>query len=123
MSLTPSLEPISVSNIALQLSEDDDLSTGLAYSSKKKISNTTCIKEYLGILSSADNPTPESRAAAFLTFDSQKVHIEFELISKRLRRSVLEAVTRERHGTQGVRIVRLLLQTGKMEEKQVCILE
>ncbi|KAF8919587.1 RNA polymerase III subunit RPC82-domain-containing protein [Mucidula mucida] len=112
-------EPISVSNIALQLSEDDDLSTGLAYSSKKKISNTTCIKEYLGILSSADNPTPESRAAAFLTFDSQKVHIEFELIFKRLRRSVLEAVTRERHGTQGVRIVRLLLQTGKMEEKQI----
>ncbi|KAF9036938.1 hypothetical protein BDZ89DRAFT_1061628 [Hymenopellis radicata] len=112
-------EPISVSNIALQLSEDDDLSTGLAYSSKKKISNTTCIKEYLGILSSADNPTLESRAAAFLSFDSQKIHIEFELISKRLRRSVLEAVTRERHGTQGVRIVRLLLQTGKMEEKQI----
>jgi DNA-directed RNA polymerase III subunit RPC3 len=34
---------------------------------------------------------------------------------------VLEAVTRERHGDDGVRILRLLLNTGKMDEKQVSI--
>ena len=32
---------------------------------------------------------------------------------------MLEAVTRERHGDDGVRILRLLLDTGKMDEKQV----
>jgi DNA-directed RNA polymerase III subunit RPC3 len=32
---------------------------------------------------------------------------------------VLEAVARERHGDDGVRIVRLLLDIRKMDEKQV----
>lgn len=113
-------EPISVANIATQLSEEDDLSSGLVYSSKK-VSNTTCVKDYLGMLSSADNPTPAGKAASFVSFGSSKVQVEFEIIARRLRRRVLEAVTRERHGTEGVRIVRLLLDTGKMDEKQVCL--
>lgn len=36
-----------------------------------------------------------------------------------MKRRVLEHVTREKHGEDGVRIVRLLLKTGKMDEKQV----
>jgi DNA-directed RNA polymerase III subunit RPC3 len=71
------------------------------------------------MLSSADNPTPSGRAASFTSFGSSKVQVEFETISRRLRRRVLEAVTRERHGDDGVRILRLLLDTGKMDEKQV----
>ena len=111
-------EPISVANIATQLSDEDDLSSGLVYSSKK-VSNTTCVKDYLGMLSSADNPTPAGKAATFVSFGSSKVQVEFEIIARRLRKRVLEAVTRERHGSEGVRIVRLLLDTGKMDEKQV----
>jgi len=71
------------------------------------------------MLSSADNPTPAGRAASFTSFGSSKVQVEFEVVSRRLRRRVLEAVTRERHGDDGVRILRLLLDTGKMDEKQV----
>lgn len=112
------VEPISVANIATQLSDEDDLSSGLVYSSKK-VSNTTCVKDYLGMLSSADNPTPAGKAATFVSFGSSKVQVEFEIIARRLRKRVLEAVTRERHGSEGVRIVRLLLDTGKMDEKQV----
>ncbi|KAK0445529.1 hypothetical protein EV421DRAFT_1797154 [Armillaria borealis] len=112
-------EPISVANIAMQLSDEDDLSSGLVFSSKKGASNTTCIKEYLGIMSNADNPTTVGKASSFVSYDSQKVYVEFDLIANRLRRNVLEAVTRERHGTEGVRIVRLLLETGKMDEKQI----
>ena len=41
------------------------------------------------------------------------------MISRRLRRRLLEFVARERHGAEGVRILRLLLNTGKMDEKQV----
>ena len=73
------------------------------------------------MLSSADNPTPVGRAASFMSFGSSKVQVEFDIISRRLRRRVLEAVTRERHGDDGVRILRLLLDTGKMDEKQVSV--
>ncbi|KAJ7771765.1 RNA polymerase III subunit RPC82-domain-containing protein [Mycena metata] len=115
---TDHTEPITVSSIAVSLSDQEDLSSGLILKTKNP-SNTACIKDYLGVLSSADNPTPAGRAAAFLSYNSSKVQVEFETICKRLRRRVLESVTRERHDTQGVRILRLLLDTGKMDEKQI----
>ena len=102
----------------MELTSHDDLASGLTTSSRKPLSKSQCVKEYLGILSNADNPLT-GRSASFVSFDSQKVFVEFEIICKRMRRNVLEAVTRERHGNEGVRIVRLLLETGKMDEKQV----
>lgn len=78
-----------------------------------------CLKDYLGILSAADNPTPAGRAGAFLSFSSSKIQVEFEVVARRLKKRVLEAVAREKHGDEGVRIIRLLLDVGKMDEKQV----
>lgn len=103
----------------MQLSDDDDLSAGLVLPSSKKPNTITLLKDYLGILAAADNPTPAGRAASFVSVSGSKVQVEFEIVGRRLRRRVLEAVTRERHGDEGVRIVRLLLDTGKMDEKQV----
>ncbi|KAJ7632237.1 RNA polymerase III subunit RPC82-domain-containing protein [Roridomyces roridus] len=111
-------EPVSVSNIAVSLSDQEGLASGLVLKTKNP-SNTACIKDYLGMLSSADNPTMAGRASAFISFGGSKVQVEFETICKRLRRRVLESVTRERHGTEGVRILRLLMDTGKMDEKQI----
>ncbi|KAG6812756.1 hypothetical protein H0H92_000671 [Tricholoma furcatifolium] len=90
-------------------------------SSQKHVSEirTACIKDYLGMLSSADNPTPAGKAGSFISFSSSKIQVEFEIVGRRLRRRVLESVARERHGTEGVRILRLLLDTGKMDEKQI----
>ncbi|OBZ75626.1 DNA-directed RNA polymerase III subunit RPC3 [Grifola frondosa] len=112
-------DPTSFANIAMQLSDDDDLTAGLVLSASKKPSSIALIKDYLGILASADNPTPAGRAASFVSIGGSKVQVEFEIVGRRLRRRVLEAVTRERHGDEGVRIVRLLLDTGKMDEKQI----
>ncbi|KAK7440228.1 RNA polymerase III subunit C82 [Stygiomarasmius scandens] len=124
-------EPISISNIAMHLSSSEDeekLLSGLIFpSSSKKVSNSTCIKEYLGMLSSADNPTPQGSAAKFLSTTrassgrggSGKIQVDFDIIAKRLRHRVLESVTREKHGVEGLRIVRLLLAEGKMDEKQI----
>lgn len=103
----------------MQLPEDADLSQGLILKSSKKSSNVNLLKDYIGMLSSADNPTPAGRAASFISMVGVKVQIEFEIVCRRLRRRVLEAVTRERHGEGGVRLLRLLLDTGKMDEKQV----
>ena len=77
------------------------------------------LKDYMGILSSADNPTPVGQASSFVSLNGSKVQVEFAIIRTRLKRRVIEAVTRERFGEDAVRIVRLLLDTGKMEEKLV----
>ncbi|KAF7322685.1 RNA polymerase III subunit C3 [Mycena chlorophos] len=111
-------DPVSVSNITLSLADEENLVAGLILRTKNP-TNSACIKEYIGILSGADNPTPAGRNGVFLSFNSGKVHVEFETICRRLRRRVLESVTRERHGVEGVRILRLLLDTGKMDEKQI----
>lgn len=103
----------------MQLSDDADLSQGLILKPSKKHSNVNLLKDYIGMLSSADNPTPAGRAASFLSMAGAKIQVEFEIVCRRLRRRVLEAVTRERHGDDGVRLLRLLLDTGKMDEKQV----
>ncbi|KAJ8508552.1 hypothetical protein ONZ45_g9186 [Pleurotus djamor] len=116
----PRTEPVSIANIAQNISDEDNIAAGLVRSHKSSIVN--CLKDYLGILSSADNPTPAGRAAAFLSFTSSKVQIDFELVAHRLRKRVLEAVAREKHGDQGVRIIRLLLETGKMDEKQAFVM-
>ncbi|KAH7877894.1 RNA polymerase III subunit RPC82 helix-turn-helix domain-containing protein [Lentinula edodes] len=120
-------DPLSVSNITLHLSSEEDeetLTSGLIQSSSRTMSSGSCIKEYLGILSSADNPTPAGRAGAFLELSSKgggsgKVQMLFDVVARRLRRQVLEGVARERHGSEGVRVVRLLMDTGKLDEKQI----
>ncbi|KAI0057100.1 hypothetical protein BV25DRAFT_1457417 [Artomyces pyxidatus] len=106
-------------NIAMELSDDDDLASGLVTSSSKKQKTITLVKSYLGMLAFADNPSPAGRAASFVSYSGSKVYVEFGIIATRLRRRVLEAVTRERHGDDGVRVLRLLLDTGKVDEKQI----
>jgi DNA-directed RNA polymerase III subunit RPC3 len=110
-----------LASISLQIPDDEDLASGLILSSSKPPSTVTLIKDYLSLLASSDNPTSAGRAASFVSFRSSKVQVEFEIVGRRLRRRVLEAVTRERHGDDGVRILRLLLDSGKMDEKQASV--
>jgi DNA-directed RNA polymerase III subunit RPC3 len=110
---------VSTATIALAIPEGEDLSAGLASSSDWKPSNMTLVKEYLGLIACADNPTLSGRQASFISINGSKVQVEFEIIARRLQRRVLETAVREKHGDEGVRILRLLLETGKMDEKQV----
>ncbi|KAF8644133.1 hypothetical protein AX16_008661 [Volvariella volvacea WC 439] len=112
-------DSVSVASIVMQLSgTDKDLTSGLIFSSKR-VSNATAIKDYLGMLACADNPTPAGKASAFISFSSSKIQVEFETVGRRLRRRMLESVTREKYGTEGIRILRLLLSVGKLDEKQI----
>ncbi|KAI5835641.1 hypothetical protein K523DRAFT_368174 [Schizophyllum commune Tattone D] len=110
-------DAVSIGNIILSIPEDADLASGLAISASK-VSKSTCTKHYLDLLACADNPTPTGRASAFLSYGS-KIQAEFGLIGRRLRRHVLEASAREKHGANGLRVVRLLLGSGKLDDKQV----
>lgn len=115
-------DPVSVANISMEISDDDDLSSGIALPSSNPPSIHTLLKEYLAILACADNPTPAGRAASFVSVGgggTGKVQVEFEIICKRLRQRVLEAVARERYGDDAVRIIRVLLTMDKMDEKHV----
>jgi len=104
----------------LQIPDGTNLADGLAYSSKK-VPMSTHVKDYSGMLSAADNPSSEGRCASFISFSSSKIQVEFEIIARRLRRNIVETIAREKHGPEGARIVRLLLTTGKLDEKQVGI--
>lgn len=77
------------------------------------------LKEYLGMLASADNPSLGGKAASFVSLSESKVQVEFDVIHRRLQIQALETACRDRHGNEGVRVMRLLLETGKMDEKQV----
>lgn len=72
------------------------------------------------MLSSADNPTTEGRAEAFISYSTSKIQVEFEVVARRLRRTIVESVARDKYGVEGFRILRLLSTSGKMDEKQVC---
>ena len=106
----------------MQLDDDDDISSGIATSSNTP-SFHTLLKEFLALLACADNPTTAGRAASFVSVGgggAGKVQVEFEIICRRLRQRVLEAVARERYGDDAVRIIRVLLTMDKMDEKHVC---
>ena len=124
LSLTRYTDPVSVTNIASHVHDDNDISTGLVYGTGKKPSVMSMMKEYLGILAMADNPTPVGRASSFISFvgNSGKVQVEFEIIGKRLRRRAYEGLVRERYGDDAVRITRFLLSTGKMNGDQVYLM-
>ncbi|KIJ60612.1 hypothetical protein HYDPIDRAFT_177323 [Hydnomerulius pinastri MD-312] len=111
-------DPTSTAAIAIHIPDDEDISMGLSTTSKKP-SSASLVKDYLGIMACVDNPTLAGKAASYVSLTDNKVHVEFDLISKRLRKRVLESVTRERHGDDGVRVVRLLLDVGKMDEKHI----
>lgn len=115
------IDAVTTNNIVTCVPDDNDLASGLVYSSSKKQSTSTLVKEFIGILSAADNPTPAGVAGSFLSTSSTagKVQVEFEIIHRRLRRRVLEAVVRERFGDDGVRMIRIMLNTGKMDDKHV----
>lgn len=116
------LDPVTIANISMYLSDDDDLSSGIVLPSSRHSSTSTFLKEYIAILACADNPTPEGRASSFVSVGgggSGKVQVEYEIICRRLRQRVLEAVARERYGDDAVRIIRILLAMNKIDEKHV----
>ncbi|EJD53249.1 hypothetical protein AURDEDRAFT_180799 [Auricularia subglabra TFB-10046 SS5] len=120
-------EAVTTNNIMSSIPENHELASGLSYTSSKSSkapkapSTANLVKEFIGILSAADNPTPAGVAGSFLSTSSSagKVQVEYDIIHRRLRRRVLEAVVRERFGDDGVRIIRILLATGKMDDKHI----
>ena len=86
----------------------------------KKAKTPEVVQQYLHMLAFHDNTTPAGLASRFVALlSTKKIQVEFDAIGARLRTRVLEAVARERHGNEGVRVLRLLLETGKMDEKQI----
>ena len=111
---------MTVNSVAMGIPDDEKL-LGLWYPPRERPPILTCVKEALGVLSSADNPTVSGRRNSFVTLgdSSSKVQVEFDIICRRLRRKVLESVVADRYGEEAVRVVRFLLENGKMSSDQV----
>lgn len=109
-------DPISTTTVSSHLPPSLNL-TGICDTNS---SSSHQLKEYLNVLCAADNPSETGRKNAFMAWVGGKISVEFELVAKKLRLGVLEGFVRERWGDVGVRIVRVLLDKGKMDEKHVC---
>ncbi|KIM32168.1 hypothetical protein M408DRAFT_326822 [Serendipita vermifera MAFF 305830] len=118
-------EAIGSHSILEELQEEDDLLVGLARKSSKGSSNATSLREYLAFLSAADSASPKGKSNAFLSTSSAsgsgsgKVQVEFYAIYRQMKLAVLDGYVRERWDIWALRIVRILLSMGKMEEKQL----
>jgi DNA-directed RNA polymerase III subunit RPC3 len=134
---------VPTNQISQHLPENARLERGLYL--KGSGSGTSVIREFVSILACADNPTPWGVAGAFLSISGKlkdifrrnnphgygltggggggggKVAIEFEAITKRLKRGVLEGAVRDRWGDHACRILRVLDEKGKLHEDHVCI--
>jgi len=89
------------------------------------------MREYVNILCAADNPTESGRRSTSYTGLSgavgggggtgggKKVAIEYENVGRRLRFKIFETFVRERWGELAIRVLRLLIDKGKMDEKQI----
>ncbi len=99
----------------------EELRSGLLRATPQNSSTVSLIKEYIGHLSFADNPSAIGRDSRFVstTGSSGSVQVEYELICRQMRLQLLEDIVRDRHGEDAIRIFRILLDTGKMDEKHV----
>ncbi|QRV90096.1 DNA-directed RNA polymerase III subunit C3 [Ceratobasidium sp. AG-Ba] len=116
-------DPVPTNQISQHLPEKARLERGLDLSNTS--SGTSVIREFVSILACADNPTPWGVAGAFLSTSAGagggggKVSIEFEAITKRLKRGVLEGAVRDRWGDHACRILRVLDEKGKLHEDHI----
>lgn len=91
------------------------------------------LKEYAGVLSEADYTHAETHAQTrFLTPEGgsltssatgarvgQSFVVEYRNVGRKLKRKVLIDVVEQQFGSSGVRIINILFDKGKLEEKHV----
>ncbi|KAF8734231.1 RNA polymerase III subunit RPC82, partial [Rhizoctonia solani] len=116
-------DPIPTNQISQQIPENAHLERGLYL--KGSGVGTSVIREFISILACADNPTTWGVASAFLSISGSggggggKVAVEFEAISRRLKRGVVEGAVRDRWGDHACRILRVLDEKGKLHEDHI----
>jgi len=131
-SLSTFLPSSSSSTNSSSNSHASTLSAGLKLPSSST-APTSALKQYLLVLSSADNPTPAGQAGAFTSRfvgggggGEGKVQVEFETIAERMRRRLVEGYVRERWGDGAGRVLGVLWGGTMMDERQiakVCLMQ
>ncbi|KAG8958894.1 RNA polymerase III subunit C82 [Tulasnella sp. 408] len=113
-------EPVGQHDISSKLSSTSVLLNGIRTSKK---SYTPSVKDYVALLCNDDNHTPAGVASAFMApvsgggGGSGRVTVEFDRIGRRLKQRVYESNVRERFGDDAVKVIRILIDKGKMDEK------
>ena len=83
------------------------------------------IQSFCALLAAEDNPTAMGLMSQFISKtkssrdSSGSYAVEFEVVCRRLKRRVLDAVVRERWGDDAARVMTVVLKHEKMDEKHV----
>ncbi|KAG8947303.1 RNA polymerase III subunit C82 [Tulasnella sp. 424] len=115
-------EPVGPHDISSKLSSTSVLLNGIRTTKK---SYNPSVKDYIALLCNDDNHTPAGLASAFLApvsgggGGSGRVTVEFDRIGRRLKQRVYESNVRERFGDDAVKVIRILMDKGKMDEKHL----
>lgn len=122
--------------ISPHISPSIDLSTGIVLPRRRSASSSAKnghsapaqpkVRDYIQILTNAeDEDSPTGRASAFMAKvtggggGEGRVTVEFEVIGKRLKLKTFEDAIKDRFGHDAIKVVRILLQMGKLDEKHV----
>ncbi|KAG9036468.1 RNA polymerase III subunit C82 [Tulasnella sp. JGI-2019a] len=122
-------DPVTSHLITPHISPSIDLGSGLVLprtrsTSSSKPPSVPKVRDYLTLLTNADDEnTATGRAAAFMAGSTSggegKVTVEFEVIGTRLKQKAFEGALRDRFGDDAVKVVRILLNKGKLDEKHL----
>ncbi|TIA91612.1 hypothetical protein E3P99_01028 [Wallemia hederae] len=116
-------ETISVQKAVKYAPDEDVLKKGIVLD-RKEHDKARLMTEYCSILSSQDFPGPAGASTRFLQKggDSREYMVCYETICARIKRSLVDSLVREQFGNVAARIINIVLEKGKLEEKHISTL-
>lgn len=121
LKLIPTItEPVALHQVAKHIPSNANLKKGIVVSSKD-LNVSKLINEYCQILSSQDCPGPLGSQNRFLmkSSNNKEYHVAYETVCARIKRSLVDSLVREQFGPEAARIVNIVLDKGKLEEKHI----
>lgn len=91
--------------------ENDIVLDPREFGSENHPSKQRLVQEYLDVL--------KSDTSKLLRKDDERYSIAFDRMREQLRRKVLDAVIREKFGSASCRLMKILSEHGKLDDKQV----
>ncbi|EOR02769.1 hypothetical protein E3P92_01914 [Wallemia ichthyophaga] len=116
-------ETIPIHHAAKYAPMESILKKGIVLSNKED-NHVKLITEYCQILSSQDFPGPAGASTRFLqkAGTSKEYQVCYETVCARIKRSLVDSLVREQFGNEAARIINIVLEKGKLEEKHISTL-
>ncbi|TIC04127.1 hypothetical protein E3Q17_00594 [Wallemia mellicola] len=113
-------ELVAIHQVAKYIPQENTLKKGIVLSNKEN-NVQKLVAEYCQILSSQDFPGPAGASTRFLqkAGSSKEYHVCYETVCARIKRSLVDSLVKEQFGDEAARIINIVLEKGKLEEKHI----